>query len=84
MEEIQKILMERHGKIETAYQDYQNNPFDPEKAHQLRVRVRKIRTLLNILKPLISTENYDPLNQNLRQVAQVYETIRELDVLVAH
>lgn len=84
MEKIQKIMLERHGKIETAYQDYQNNPFDPEKAHQLRVRVRKIRALLNILKPLISTENYDPLNQNLRQVAQVYETIRELDVLVAH
>lgn len=82
MDKIQAILLKRHEKIETAYQHFRNNPFDPDKTHALRVSVRKFRALLNVMKPIILTETYDQINHDLRQIAQVFEAVRELDVLI--
>lgn len=82
MEKIQKILMERYEQIEVSYQHYQNNPFDPGRAHTLRVDLRKLRALINVLKPLIVPEVYNLANLSLRQAAHIYEDLRELDVLI--
>lgn len=82
LEKIQKILMERYEQIEVSYQHYQNNPFDSVRAHTLRVELRKLRALINVVKPLIITEAYDLANLSLRQASHIYEDLREVDVLI--
>lgn len=81
MKTIQEALLDRLDKVTELYQGYRNNPFDVEITHDLRVSIRELRALLNIIKPAIDEENYDSLNQGLKESAKVFGLVRELDVL---
>lgn len=78
---VQGILLERLGIIKARYVDYSNNPFDKEITHDLRVSIRELRGLLNFVKPVIGQDTYDEMNDALRGGAQIFGTVRELDVL---
>lgn len=78
---VKNILLERLSIIEARYVDFSNNPFDSDIAHDLRVSIRELRGLLNFIKPIIGEETYDSMNAPLREAAQVFGPIRELDVL---
>lgn len=82
MKEIQTVFTERLDRVVNLYQDYSNNPFDPELAHGMRVGLRELRTLLHIIKPAIQTNAYSDLNKQLRESAQLFGPVRELDVFV--
>lgn len=79
---VKGILLERLGIIKARYVDYSNNPFDKEMTHDLRVSIRELRGLLNFIKPIIGQDTYDAMNDKLREAAQVFGTVRELDVLI--
>lgn len=81
MNNVQGILLERLGIVKARYVDYSNNPFDRDITHDLRVSIRELRGLLNFIKPVIGRETYDAMNGSLRGAAQVFGTVRELDVL---
>lgn len=82
MDKIQTVFEQMLSKIEQALVDYHNNPYDPDRAHQVRVPVRKLRALINFFKPLMADEDYDYLNQELKEIGHLYGPMRELDVFI--
>lgn len=81
LKDIRDILFKRLEAIQTLYVHYTNNPFSVELTHDLRVSIRELRGLLHFIRPVIGQEAYDFMNVPLREAAQVFATIRELDVL---
>src|SRR5699024_12855977 len=81
MEQIQKILVKRMGKLKKAYTDYQNNPFDKETAHRIRTDSRKLRSMLNFLKKLMDDEEYQKLNGELKKLGMIYGPGRGVGIL---
>jgi phosphohistidine phosphatase SixA/CHAD domain-containing protein len=60
---------------------------DPEASkppHQLRVSLRKARSLLSFLKPLIDQDDYRACQAALKGLSDSLAHIRQLDVLIAH
>ncbi len=55
---------------------------DPESAHQFRVKIRQMRALLSLFKPLTSDLQYDEMNNDMRILANRFSALRELDVLI--
>lgn len=84
MKNIKNILLKQVEAISRAYSDYNNNPYEPETAHILRVSTRELRGLLNFLKDKIGTETYQQMNGLLRDAAQIYGPVREIDVLIGY
>ncbi|MGI6691771.1 MAG: CHAD domain-containing protein [Christensenellales bacterium] len=60
---------------------------DPEASkppHQLRISLRKARSLLSFLKPLIDQDNYRACQAALKGLSDSLAHIRQLDVLIAY
>ncbi|WP_057825947.1 CHAD domain-containing protein [Lentilactobacillus sunkii] len=79
---IQTILQERYKAIQVELVRYLNNPYDPDRTHDLRVTIRTLRGLIKFLKRRITPESYDVINSNLSQAAMLFSDLRELDVLI--
>lgn len=56
---------------------------DPEGVHQLRVGVRRLRSALTLLGPLLPREQVRPLRHELRWLAGELAAARDLDVFLA-
>lgn len=82
METVQDVLSKRAHRLKQSHVDYLNNPYHPKTAHAMRVNARKLRSLLSFLKPTIEEKKYKKLNEALKDLAQVYGPLRELDVLI--
>ncbi|WP_271398932.1 CHAD domain-containing protein [Salinicoccus roseus] len=82
MEELKNVLYKRVEKLKKSYKDYENNPYHPKTPHALRVNSRKVRSLLNFLKHTFDEEEYERLNKELKDLAQIYGRLREFDVLI--
>lgn len=81
MEELREILLEKVSLINDLFIDYQNNPYEAERAHKLRVQTRELRAVINFFKKEMPEEDYTFLNESLKEIAQLYGPMRELDVL---
>lgn len=81
MKELREVLLERLSLIDQLFIDYQNNPYDPERAHQLRVHTRELRAVINFFKKDMPEEVYLHLKESLKEIAQLYGPMREMDVL---
>lgn len=82
MKDIKGIFLNRIRQIERSYTNYVNNPFDPERAHTLRINIRELRSLLNFIKSFFDEDIYTEWSLLLKNSAQIYGPIRELDVLI--
>lgn len=82
MEELKNVLYKHVEKLKKSYKDYENNPYHPKTPHALRVNSRKVRSLLNFLKHTFDEEEYERLNKELKDLAQIYGRLREFDVLI--
>lgn len=56
-------------------------PDDPESIHQIRVKIRLLRSLLSFFKPLLNEEEYTKTAAGLRDLSGQLGRIRQLDVL---
>lgn len=54
---------------------------DPEYLHQARVALRRLRSLLRLLKPLLPVDQLKPLNPPLRELGRALGACRDWDVL---
>lgn len=77
-----KAIHKQFDKVKKAYQMYHNNPYEAEYIHRLRVDMRKNRTLLNFLKPLIAEEVYESFNIKLKDLGKRLSDLRDLDTLI--
>lgn len=82
MQKLQKVLMKRLEKLKKSYRDYQNNPYDPEAAHNIRANSRKLRSLLNFLKETFDVTKYQKMNNELKELGLIYGPVREVDILI--
>lgn len=55
---------------------------DTEGVHQVRVSLRRMRTVLSLYKPLLPHSFYKELNKNLKEFAHSLDRARDLDVLM--
>lgn len=81
-EKIMKILKDQLTEIEREAARYHNNPFLPRNVHQYRVAMRRMRSLLKFIKPMIDEESYDELNELLKNQGKSLSPIRDLDVFI--
>lgn len=81
--ELFKAIQKRFNHIESSYQMYFNNPYKSEYIHRFRVDMRKLRALLNFLKPMIGEEVYETVNSSLRDLGKKLSPLRDLDTLIA-
>ncbi|MDZ7834817.1 MAG: phosphohistidine phosphatase SixA [Alkalibacterium sp.] len=79
---IKAVLLNQVDEMEQAYLDFQNNPYAPERTHEFRKTMRKLRSQLHFIKPLIGKEAYKDLNAVIKDAYHRVEPIREADVLI--
>ncbi|WP_439818542.1 CHAD domain-containing protein [Weissella paramesenteroides] len=80
---VKEILQQQYQQIKIEWLRYQNNPYEVERVHDLRVSIRTLRGLIKFLKPTLSTSIYNQLNTDLGEFAQYFSDLRDLDVLIA-
>ena len=76
------IITEQMAGIQHAYAAYQQDPVDPESAHDLRVAIRQLRALLNFNKANGDEGYYREASEDWRDIATTFGFLRELDVLM--
>ncbi|SFC44323.1 phosphohistidine phosphatase SixA [Alkalibacterium subtropicum] len=80
---IKAVLLKQVEAMEMSYRHFQNNPYSPKQTHRFRVNMRKMRSLLHFVKPLIGKETYRTLNDTIKDAYHRLEPLREGDVLIA-
>lgn len=69
MASIQSILHDRYQSILVENIRYLNNPYDPDRTHDLRVTIRTLRGLVKFLKRRIDPAVYESIDSNLSRAA---------------
>lgn len=81
-EQIIKILHKQLTELEKEAINYHNNPYLPENVHQYRVYMRRLRSLLKFIKPMMDENSYEELNELLKKQGQSLSPVRDLDVFI--
>jgi phosphohistidine phosphatase len=79
--EYQKILRFHLQEISRMQEQFIAAPYDQEVNHQLRVEIRAFRSILSFIKPLLNQREYSNVQDQLRELAQRFAHLREIDVL---
>lgn len=78
---LRKILFGCLLRVIKAQQDFLEQPADPEKLHQFRVKLRQLRAVFSFSRPFFRQAKFAELQEALRQLGMELSYIRELDVL---
>jgi triphosphatase len=70
----QQIVANRKVVLETD---------DPQGAHQLRVGLRRLRSALRALRPLVDTSSLKVFDRSARDIGRCVGTLRDADVLIS-
>lgn len=79
--DIGEILLIHLRKIVLERDNFLEEPESTETAHQLRVSIRKLRSLLYFLKPLQKDKQNSFMQRRLKKFVTELSYLRELDVL---
>lgn len=82
MKSVLNILQQQFGQIKIEEIRFFNDPYDPERAHDLRVAIRTLRGLCKFLKHQLPAASFSVIDQNLSAAAQIFGPLREMDVLI--
>ena len=77
-----KSIQKRFNQVKASYQKYHNNPYKAEYIHRFRVDMRKMRALLNFLKPFLNKDIYETFNHSLRELGKKLSPLRDLDTVI--
>ena len=69
-----QILVNRAAVLETD---------DPNAAHQIRIGLRRLRSALRALRPLVATGSLTAFERSAREVASAVGRLRDADVLIS-
>ena len=69
------------SKLFRAYQTFLEDPEVPRHVHQMRVKLRRLRSLLLFVKPCIGEEDFQTWKQALAEWGRVLGPLRDLDVV---
>ncbi len=82
-QEFRTILIQLIAQVLLAQQNFIANPALPEHIHELRVCLRRLRSILEFAEPLFMCDQYKSYQAELRKVGQMLAGIREMDVAYA-
>ena len=82
LNEYKKILHFQLQQIFRMQKQFIAEPDDQETNHQLRVKIRELRSILSFIKPLLNQEKCFNAQTRLRELAQRFAHLREIDVVV--
>lgn len=68
--------------VSAWYRRFISQPGEPRNAHQLRVALRKARSLLLFLKPVMKVHDFDKARKAFRRMALRLSSLREMDVFL--
>ncbi|WP_057895706.1 CHAD domain-containing protein [Liquorilactobacillus oeni] len=83
MKSILTILQRQYDLIEKELIRYQNNPYDADRTHDLRVAIRTLRGLFKFLKRDLPPDIFADIDKSLSKAAKIFNDLREFDVLIA-
>ena len=78
---IRETLVLHAHQVLTEREKFLSDPSEPETAHQLRVSIRRLRSLLTFIKPFQKTKQNASMQAVLKSVVTELSYLRELDVL---
>ncbi len=78
---LRNILLELLHRVVRCQQEFTEDPVEPETNHQLRVILRKLRSILFFSKYFIDKDIYQSRQDALRKLGLQLSELRELDVL---
>lgn len=79
---VEKIIQNGLNEIINAYDYLLTHLEDPEGVHQIRVRIRKLRAVLDFFAPIFQDVKYLELQEKFREMGQQFGAVRQLDVLL--
>lgn len=82
-EGLRTILLQLIAQFLVAQQVFLENATQPEHMHELRISLRRLRSLLEFYGPLIADEQYKYYQAELRKLGQMLGILREIDVAYA-
>src|SRR5262245_14714893 len=71
---VQQVLVNRRAVLESD---------DPEAAHQLRIGLRRLRSALRALRPLVDRASLRSFERSARDIGRCVGTLRDADVLIS-
>jgi triphosphatase len=77
------LLVDLITQVLTAQKAFLENPEHPEMAHELRISLRRLRSVLAFSEPLTVTKRHVWYQDELRKLGQKIAMMRELDVAYA-
>ncbi len=80
---LREILFNCLQGVIKSQQEFLDQPDEPEKLHQFRVKLRKLRAMFSFSRPFINQSKYIEFQEKLRQLGMELAYLRELDVLAA-
>ncbi|WP_423189285.1 CHAD domain-containing protein [Alkalibacterium sp. f15] len=82
VEPVKDVLLRQAEAMEQSYENFRNNPYSPKLTHRFRVDMRKMRSLLHFVKPLIGEEPYEESTKLIQDALYRLEPLIEADVLI--
>lgn len=83
VEGLETILVQLIGQFLVAQQAFLADSTQPEQIHELRIALRRLRSLLEFYGPLFDYEQYKYHQAELRKLGQMLGELREIDVAYA-
>ncbi|MEN1761254.1 CHAD domain-containing protein [Anoxynatronum sibiricum] len=81
---IPKVLEEGYADIINGFQNLYHEPEMPEHLHQLRVSLRRFRSLISFLRPALNQAQAEVLQTSLQRWSNQWSPLREVDVMAVH
>jgi len=74
------LLVHLIAHILVRQQAFFDEPTEPEHVHELRISLRRLRSLLQFMKPLLSSTQYKTYQEHVREVGKMLGVLRDIDV----
>lgn len=77
------LMVDRVAKLFKAYHNFIEQPGSVESTRQLRIKLRRLRSVLLLSKPCLAEADYQAWRQVFKEVSGTLGPVRDLDVLAA-
>ncbi|SMP67826.1 CYTH and CHAD domain-containing protein [Anoxynatronum buryatiense] len=81
---VPRVLKEGFADVISSFQNLHHEPEMPEHLHQLRVSLRRLRSLISFLRPALNKTQAEALQTSLQRWSNQWSPLREIDVLAVH
>ena len=82
-EGLRTVAVQLIAQLLLAQQVFLESKAQPEHVHELRICLRRLRSLLHLAGPIVASEQYRGYQDELKKLGQMLSVLREIDVAYA-